>query len=129
MRRTSHPLFVAAATVSTLAAQDALHLAFVQADQAPAAARSAAFVSFLGRRFASVKQIAAADLNASTLEGIDVVLLDWSQGDGVMKWMNDAKAEITCPLGERAAWHVPTVLLGSAGLNLAVAWDVRGGSG
>jgi hypothetical protein len=30
---------------------------------------------------------------------------------------------------DRAAWGKPTVLLGSAGLNLAVIWKVRGGSG
>ena len=29
----------------------------------------------------------------------------------------------------RDAWGVPTVLIGSAGLNLAAAWEVRGGYG
>ena len=36
---------------------------------------------------------------------------------------------MTSPLGKREAWHKPTVLLGSAGLNLAVAWKLKGGSG
>ena len=33
------------------------------------------------------------------------------------------------PLGSREAWDRPTVLLGSAGLNMAIAWKMQGGSG
>ncbi|MEO6597033.1 MAG: hypothetical protein ABIP94_19995 [Planctomycetota bacterium] len=131
MRIPTHSLFVAAAAVSTLVAQERhpLQIALIEADATPVAARSNAFTAFLRERFAAVKHIAAADLNAKTLEGIDVVLLDWSQADGVMKWMSDEHAPVTCPLGERANWNTPTVLLGSAGLSVATAWDVRGGSG
>jgi hypothetical protein len=30
-------------------------------------------------------------------------------------------------LGGRDAWIKPTVLLGSAGLHMAIVWDVKGG--
>jgi hypothetical protein len=122
---------VTTAMVAALPAQDrhALRIAFVEADSTPTASRSAAFTAFLRERFTSVKQIPAVDLKPTAFDGVDVVLLDWDQQDGVMKWMNDEAATIVCPLGKREHWRLPTVLLGSAGLNLAVAWDVRGGSG
>jgi hypothetical protein len=52
------------------------------------------------------------------------VLLDWPQS-GTMRgnWLDGA------PLGNREDWDKPTVLLGSAGLNLAVVWKLKGGSG
>ncbi len=37
--------------------------------------------------------------------------------------------KLTSPLGRREDWEKPTVLLGSTGLNLAVAWKLKGGSG
>ena len=37
--------------------------------------------------------------------------------------------KLKSPLGRRDEWEKPTVLLGSAGLNLAVAWKLKGGSG
>jgi len=57
----------------------------------------------------------------------DVVVLDWPQGpwDQGQDW----GAHLISPLGPREKWTKPTVLLGSAGLNLAVAWQARGGSG
>jgi hypothetical protein len=36
---------------------------------------------------------------------------------------------LKAPLGTREDWKKPTVLLGSAGLNLAVSWKLKGGSG
>jgi hypothetical protein len=54
----------------------------------------------------------------------DVVLLDWPQSD--RRASANAKPS---PLGERQHWTKPTVLLGSAGLNLAIAWEVKGGFG
>jgi hypothetical protein len=53
----------------------------------------------------------------------DVVLLDWPQ-----EGMNNFPPK-TSPLGDREAWGKPTVLLGSAGLKLAVVWKLKGGSG
>ena len=37
--------------------------------------------------------------------------------------------KLKSPLGRRDEWEKPTVLLGSAGLHLAVAWKLKGGSG
>ena len=52
------------------------------------------------------------------------MLLDWPQSD-----LERQQRVGTSPLGKRDEWAKPTVLLGSAGLNLAVAWKVYGGSG
>jgi len=54
-----------------------------------------------------------------------VVLLDWPQSNSTREDWKRGRS----PLGDRNAWTKPTVLLGSAGLNLAVVWKVRGGSG
>jgi hypothetical protein len=51
----------------------------------------------------------------------DVALLDWSQSD-----RGDGKAS---PLGPKDSWTRPTVLLGSAGLLLAEAWEIHGAIG
>ena len=55
-----------------------------------------------------------------------VVLLDWPQGGSATR---EARSSGVTPLGKREEWSKPTVLLGSAGLNLAVAWELKGGSG
>jgi hypothetical protein len=93
--------------------------------------RRDAYVGFLREHFARVTSVARESCKPADLRDADVVLLDWSQQDGVIAWMNDAEAKEKreCPLGPRADWETPTVLLGSAGLNVACAWDVRGGSG
>ena len=98
----------------------------------PATARGKAFVEFLGAKFASVRAVARfADLG--DLAKIDVVVLDWDQNekDSINAWMRDPelKAARRSPLGAREQWTTPVVLLGSAGLNLACTWDVRGGMG
>ena len=53
----------------------------------------------------------------------DVVVLDWPQGGSRMDRLSRR------PLGERSSWGKPTVLIGSAGLNLSATWDLRGGFG
>src|SRR6185436_8371345 len=50
--------------------------------------------------------------------------LDWPQSE----LSREARIQ-GAPLGKREEWARPTVLLGSAGLNLAVAWKLKGGSG
>ena len=62
---------------------------------------------------------------ACRLTRSDVVLLDWPQSETVRQEWEQGRA----PLSDRDKWQKPTVLLGSAGLNLAVVWKVRGGSG
>ena len=58
------------------------------------------------------------------VKDFDVVLLDWPQSHSMRgAWLDGS------PLGKREDWNKPTVLLGSAGLNLAVCWKLHGGSG
>jgi len=105
-----------------LAAQQAvlpLRLLFVgESDQA---GRSAEFAAFLGQRFTAVSTTTHGGFERAQLDGVDVVLLDWHQ--------NGQAERAPCPLGDFAGWNKPMVLLGSAGLNLAIAWDVFGGVG
>ena len=79
------------------------------------------FTDFLQRHFAKVTATTHEAFAATAAADADVVLLDWHQGGDI----NRAKS----PLGEFEAWHKPLVLLGSAGLNTAVAWNVFGGVG
>src|SRR6185437_6174376 len=82
------------------------------------------FMPFLKEHFAKVESVTRDKFQPSQAKGFDVVLLDWPQS-GQMRgaWLDGS------PLGRREDWAKPTVLLGSAGLNLAVAWKLHGGSG
>jgi len=117
---------------ATAAAQDParnpkLHIAFVGN---AGSERAEDFRKFLAQQYGEVQVVDRKTCDPKALQGADVVLLDWSQQeDGVIGWMNDPKAVKRCPLGERSAWHKPTVLLGDAGLNVAAVWDVAGGYG
>jgi hypothetical protein len=97
-------------------------LCFVGDRDAP---RTAAFVAFLRERFASVEVMARGGGDVAAMQRADVVLLDWPQGDEA----RSKRAAGWSPLGPREDWRTPAVLLGSAGLNLAGAWQVRGGFG
>ena len=97
----------------------------------PGSARAEDFRSMLARRFAAVRVADRWKWDRSLLADVDVVILDWPQQDGISRWMlnGDKTVKPRLPLGARAQWTTPTVLLGSAGLNLAWAWDVKGGFG
>ena len=86
--------------------------------------RSRQFESCLREKVASIKVAPRASFQAGQAEGMDVVMLDWPQSE-------QARAERggRGPLGDRSQWIKPTVLLGSAGLNVAITWKGRGGSG
>ena len=84
--------------------------------------RTKAFVELLENHFAEVLTADRKSFDSDSAEGVDVVLLDWSQQDA--KFPDDPS-----PLGERASWQTPTVFLGSAGLLVAVQWQIIGGSG
>ena len=86
-------------------------------------ARTAEYEAFLRPRVAMLGTKERKNFNPATAANYDVVILDWPQGDGEIF---PPKAS---PLGDRSAWGKPTVLLGSAGLNLAVAWELKGGIG
>lgn len=121
----SPTLFLRALGSAVLAAHaaaaqsDPLDILYVAEPQPQHAERRAAFVEFLDERFGTVRVVDHGEVDADALDGIEVVVLDWHQGDG-----SDAD-----PLGPRASWTKPTVLVGSAGLLLAMKWEVLGGSG
>ena len=90
----------------------------------PDTPRAGHFTGFIGKNVGQVEAASRKDFKPADADAFDVVLLDWPQSNEARE---DRKGR--SPLGERAAWSRPTVLLGSAGLNLAVVWKVRGGSG
>lgn len=87
--------------------------------------RAEEFESFLHQNVGQVVVVSRGEFKPADAETADVVLLDWPQSERTQgEWKSGHS-----PLGDRAQWHKPTVLLGSAGLNLAVVWKVRGGAG
>ncbi len=112
--------FVLAVTAVTVgsAAPFPYHVLFVGAEKDP---RTGEYVDFLRKHFRSVRVADREAFNREGIDEVDVVILDWPQG-------GPRRAEFS-PLGPRAEWSKPTVLLGSAGLNLAIAWKMVGGSG
>ena len=86
--------------------------------------RTGEFVPFLKKHVAEVESRKRFGFNAADAEGFDVVLLDWPQGEETREMR-----KLRSPLGSREEWKKPTVLLGSAGLNLAVSWKLKGGVG
>jgi hypothetical protein len=97
----------------------------------PASPRTTDFAAFLGERFTSVRTGDRWSWDRALLAEVDLVVLDWPQQDGISKWMlgKDRTVPPKSPLGARAEWTRPTVLVGSAGLNTAWAWNVKGGWG
>ena len=93
--------------------------------------RTKDFRSFLTGHFAQVRVADRWHWERSWLKDADVVVLDWGQFDGISKWMlgKDRTVEPRCPLGRREDWTTPMVMLGSAGLNIAWAWDTVGSFG
>jgi hypothetical protein len=86
--------------------------------------RTQHFTGFLAKNVGRVEAASRKDFKPADAAEFDVVLLDWPQSETARE-----ERQGRSPLGDRAAWNRPTVLLGSAGLNLAVVWKVRGGSG
>ncbi len=123
MRRTMTLFLVALAALivqRSAPAQGVIPLKVLYVGEAPTSARATQFTGFLQKRVSAVQAVSRTQFQPAQAAGFDVVLLDWPQPGTLGK---------NPPLGERAAWTKPTVLLGSAGLNLAVAWQIRGGSG
>jgi hypothetical protein len=89
------------------------------------APRAQQFTGFLSKNVGRVDAASRKDFRPVDADDFDVVLLDWPQSEKTREEWQAGRS----PLGNRAAWSKPTVLLGSAGLNLAVVWKVRGGSG
>ena len=86
--------------------------------------RAGDFDPWLKAHFARADTVTRETFQPALAQEYDVVLLDWPQSRMARgAWMDGS------PLGRREDWSKPTVLLGSAGLNLAVAWKLYGGSG
>lgn len=102
-------------------AQGLIPLKVLYVGEAPTSARATQFTRFLQNRVSAAQGISRTEFQPARAGAFDVVLLDWPQ--------SAKDLGKNPPLGERAAWTKPTVLLGSAGLNLAIAWQIRGGSG
>ena len=83
--------------------------------------RNSAFVQLFRARFRSCIVKQREDFKAEYLEGIEVVVLDWSQGE--------RSGQAISPVGPLEEWSTPTVLLGSAGLLMAEAWQIIGDAG
>jgi hypothetical protein len=81
-------------------------------------------VPFLKKYVVRVESRNRSQFLPAEATGFDVVLLDWPQGPETREM-----SKLKSPLGKREEWRHPTVLLGSAGLNLAVSWKLKGGSG
>jgi hypothetical protein len=86
--------------------------------------RTSEYVPFLKGKVGLVEARDRKDFQARDADRFDVVLLDWPQGQETRELR-----KLRSPLGSRDAWKTPTVLLGSAGLSLAVTWKLKGGSG
>ena len=82
------------------------------------------YVPFLQEHFAGVESLPLTKEAPKPTEPCQVVLLDWPDTKGLRERPLDIS-----PLGRREDWRHPTVLLGSSGLNLAVSWRLKGGSG
>jgi hypothetical protein len=87
--------------------------------------RATHFAGFLKHNVGRIEFASRDGFKPSQADEFDVVLLDWPQSDSARKDWKTGNS----PLGDRNAWTKPTVLLGSAGLNIAVVWKARGGSG
>lgn len=87
--------------------------------------RAGDFIPLFKQHFAKVESRTRGEFKPAQAGEFDVVVLDWPQShvNGRDSWDEGV------PLGNRADWRKPTVLLGSSGLNLAVAWKLKGGSG
>ncbi len=86
--------------------------------------RASAYVDFLSGKVTQIEAKSREGFDVQDAAPFDVILLDWPQGGGIEELRN-----LKSPLGRRDEWEKPTVLLGSAGLRLAVAWKLKGGSG
>src|SRR5438093_7557838 len=80
--------------------------------------RAEAYARFLAEHFAHVDVADRDGFDPGSAAAADVVVLDWSQQgvrpDDRMEFPYPERA-LKSPLGARAGWSRPTVLLGSAG--------------
>jgi hypothetical protein len=88
--------------------------------------RGKAYTAFLREHFRRAESAERKGFDPRKATEFDVVLLDWSQRD---RPQGDRTRKPASPLGPKETWNKPTVLLGSAGLLLAEAWEIHGAIG
>ena len=86
--------------------------------------RAVQFKTFLSTNVAMVEMAERTAFDPVRARQFDVALVDWSQADSRGQFPPRKS-----PLGPLSEWRTPTVLLGSAGLHVAIVWDVKGGFG
>ena len=84
--------------------------------------RTTSFNDFLSDRFEGCVTAKRGDFESRLLDGVDVVIVDWSQQER-------ESGKYKSPIGPLEEWRTPTVFLGSAGLLMAGPWSVIGGAG
>src|SRR5262249_52045088 len=71
--------------------------------------RAQQFTGFLGKNVGRVEAASRKDFRPADAADFDVVLLDWPQSEKTREEWQSGRS----PLGNRATWSKPTVLLGS----------------
>lgn len=87
----------------------------------PDSERGKSYTAFLRDHFTNVTALPRVGFDPAKADTADVVVLDWPQ--------SERSAKVELPLGAKASWNKPTVLLGSAGLLLASRWHIHGALG
>jgi hypothetical protein len=112
------------ACLSSAQAVDLDKLNVLYVGEAPNTTRAKQVTEFLQKNLGRIEAVSRQGFKQEQAASFDVVLFDWPQSD-----KTEQERQQGSPLGARASWTKPTVLLGSAGLNMAIVWKVRGGSG
>jgi hypothetical protein len=109
---------------SNAQAVDLANLKLLYVGEPTNSTRAKQVTSFLQKNVGRIDAVDRHGFKQDQATGFDVVMLDWPQSQ-----RSDEERQQGSPLGPRTTWDKPTVLLGSAGLNMAIVWKVRGGSG
>ena len=112
------------AWLSNVQAVDLDKLNVLYVGEAPNTTRAKQVTEFLQKNLGRIEAVSRQGFKQEQAASFDVVLLDWPQSD-----KTEQERQQGSPVGARVSWTKPTVLLGSAGLNMAIVWKVRGGSG
>ena len=110
--------------LSNALAADLDNLNVIYVGEATNTTRAKQVTEFLQKNVGRLEAVSRQGFKQEQANSFDVVVLDWPQSD-----RTEQERQQGSPLGARANWTKPTVLLGSAGLNMAIVWKVRGGSG
>ncbi len=120
---------------AALAAADLKNLRIVYLTDDLRPGRTDAFSTWLTPQVRSFTVVTYSRTNTPSAEELavgDVVMLDWDQSslqDGTKDSWPEQAARFPNPLGKRATWGKPTLLLASAGLMVSHTWAVAGDRG